>query len=151
MTNTVKTAEGTGLSDTQIIENLQEGADAADVFAATREWSLEKMRLSIQSRGDFFDRQGAIVFELDGREVLHAYVNSLPITIGSDEKTDCRLPHEGISRVHCRLESVGNLVRLCDNGSKNGTYLNGKSIDFEDLCDGDEIKLGSVSMRVKRT
>ncbi len=139
-----------GLSDTQIIENLQEGADTADVFAATREWSLEKVRLSIESRGDYFDRKGVVVFEQDGREVLNACMCALPITIGSGEKADFRLDGEGVSRVHCRLESIGNLVRLCDVGSKNGTRLNGKPIDFEDLCNGDEIQIGSASLRVKR-
>ncbi len=145
-----KNTEIAELSDTQIVARLQEAADTEDVFAATREWSLEKMRQSIQSRGDFFDRQGTLVFELGGQEVLNICMCALPVTIGSGEKADCRLDYEGISRVHCRLEAIGNLVRLCDNGSKNGTRLNGKPIDFEDLCDGDEIQIGSVSVRVKR-
>lgn len=138
------------LSDDQIIERLQAASDAEDVFAATREWSLEKMRLSIQSRGDYFDRKGTVVFELDGEEVLRVCMCSLPVTIGNGEKADCRLDFEGISRLHCRLESVGNLMRLCDAGSKNGTRLNGKAIDYEDLCDGDELELGVVSLRVRR-
>jgi pSer/pThr/pTyr-binding forkhead associated (FHA) protein len=137
-------------SDAQIIQRLQDAAEAEDVFAATREWSLEKMRLSIKSRGDYFDRKGAVVIELDGEDVLRVCMCNLPVTIGRGEKSDCRLVYEGISRLHCRLERVGNLVRLCDAGSKNGTHLNGKSIDFEDLCDGDELKLGVVSLRVKR-
>ena len=145
-----KDRKASGLSDMQIIKTLQDASDTEDVFAATREWSLEKMRKSIQSRGDFFDRKGTVAFELDGREVLNACMCALPITIGSGEKTDCRLNYEGISRVHCRLETIGNLVRLCDNSSKNGTRLNGKWIEFEDLCDGDEIQIGSISMRVKR-
>ena len=145
-----KDKKAIGLSDMQIIKTLQDASDTEDVFVATREWSLKKMRRSIQSRGDFFDRKGMVVFELDGREVLNACMCALPITIGSGEKADCRLDYEGISRVHCRLEAIGNLVRLCDNGAKNGTRLNGKRIDFEDLCDGDEIQIGSISMRVKR-
>jgi pSer/pThr/pTyr-binding forkhead associated (FHA) protein len=146
----IQNNEGSELSDVQIIAKLREAADTADVFAATREWSLEKMRQSIRSRGDFFDRKGAVVFELDGQEVLRVCACALPVTIGSGEKADCRLVYEGISRVHCRLEVIGNLVRLCDAGSKNGTRLNGKPIDFEDLCDGDEIQIGSISVRVRR-
>lgn len=138
------------LSDTQIIRRLQDAADAEEVFAATREWSLEKMRLAIHSRGDYFDRKGVLVLELAGREVLNVCMCALPVTIGRGEKADCRLDYEGISRLHCRLEAVGNLVRICDAGSKNGTRLNGKPIDFEDLCDGDELQIGTVSLRVKR-
>lgn len=138
------------LSDNQIVTRLQDATEVEDVFAATREWSLEKMRLSIHSRGDYFDRHGMVVFEQDGREVLRADVGELPLTVGRGEKADCRLDFEGVSRRHCRLERVGNLVRLCDAGSKNGTFLNDKRIDYEDLCDGDEVRLGDISFRVIR-
>lgn len=138
------------LSDTQIIARLQAAAEAEDVFTATREWSLEKMRLAIHSRGDYFDRKGVVLFELDGEEVLQVCMCRLPVTIGCGDKADCRLGYEGISRLHCRLEAIGNLVRIFDAGSKNGTLLNGKPIDYEDLCDGDELQLGSVFLRVKR-
>lgn len=150
MKTQIKTEEGGGLSDNQIIERLQDASEVKDVFAATREWSLEKMRISIHSRGDYFDRQGMLAFELDGREVLRVGSCVLPVTVGRGEKADCLLDFEGISRLHCRLERVGNLIRLCDAGSKNGTFLNGMRIDFEDLCDGDEVKLGNISFRVKR-
>ncbi|VGO12081.1 FHA domain-containing protein FhaA [Pontiella desulfatans] len=138
------------LSDTQIIKTLQDAADSGDVFASTREWSLEKMRESINSRGDYFDRNGAVVFELEGREVFRISVNSLPVTIGSGEYADFRLDYAGISRVHCRLVAVGNLVRISDDHSKNGVRLNGKSIEAEDLCDGDVLQLGTVQLRVGR-
>lgn len=137
-------------TDQQIIQALRDAADAEEVFTATRDWSLEKMRLSIPSRGDYFDRMGMVAFEKEGAEVLRVCMCNLPITIGRGDKVDCRLDFEGISRVHCRVETIGNLIRLCDAGSKNGTWLNGKRIDFEDLCDGDMIQIGTVSLRVKR-
>ncbi|VGO12094.1 Glycogen accumulation regulator GarA [Pontiella desulfatans] len=143
-------AQCRNLSDNQIIERLQDAAEAEDVFSATREWSLEKMRLSIHSRGDYFDRQGLVSFERDGNEALRVELSSMPATIGRGEKADCKLDFGGVSRLHCRLERVGNLVRICDAGSKNGTILNGKKIDFEDLCDGDELQLGSVLLRIRR-
>lgn len=138
------------LTDNQIIERLQDRSDVGNVFAATREWSLEKMRISIHSRGDYFDRWGQVVFESAGREVLRVGLNRMPVTVGRGEKADCRLDYEGISRLHCRLEAVGNLVRIADAGSKNGTILNGKRIDYEDLRDGDDLKLGTLSLRVVR-
>lgn len=142
--------EPCGFSDNQIIKTLQETVDSADVFSATREWSLEKMRQSIRSRGDYFDRNGAVIFELAGNEVLRASVSNMPLTVGRGEKADLRLDYPGVSRVHCRLEAVGSLVRLSDIGSKNGVRLNGKRIDHEDLSDGDEIQIGTISVRVRR-
>lgn len=138
------------LSDEQIIETLQDASDNEQVFASTREWSMEKMRQSIESRGDYFDRKGVVVFEVAGRELLRVCMCSMPVTIGSGEKADVRLEHEGISRVHCRLEAVGNLVRICDAHSKNGLWLNGCRIEAEELCDGDEVAIGTLSFRVKR-
>lgn len=140
-----------GIPDEEIVKTLQDATDAEAVFSATREWSMDKMRQAIYSRGDYFDRKSALVFELDGKDVMRVSMCSLPVTIGSGERADCRLEYEGISRVHCRLEAVGNLVRLTDSESKNGTRLNGKVIDSEDLCDGDIVQIGSVLLRVKRT
>jgi pSer/pThr/pTyr-binding forkhead associated (FHA) protein len=140
-----------GIPDEEIVKTLQDAADAEAVFSATRDWSMEKMRQAINSRGDYFDRKSALVFELDGKDVMRVSMCSLPVTIGSGERADHQLEYEGISRVHCRLEAVGNLVRLSDSDSKNGTRLNGKVIDSEDLCDGDIIQIGTVLLRVKRT
>lgn len=145
--STFETKERT---DQEIIHVLRDAADSDSVFTATKEWSLEKTRLSVHSRGDFFDRAGVLVLENDGKEMLRVTRCDLPVTIGRGEKVDCRLDYEGVSRVHCRIESVGNLIRLCDADSKNGTWLNGKLIDHEDLCDGDVIQLGTVSLRAKR-
>jgi pSer/pThr/pTyr-binding forkhead associated (FHA) protein len=151
MMNKQEEIDAAMITDEDIVKTLQDAADAEEVFSATREWSLDKMRQAIYSRGDYFDRKGALVFELDGKDVLRVCMCSLPVTIGSGERADCRLEYEGISRVHCRLEAVGNLVRLSDSDSKNGTRLNGKVIDSEDLCDGDIIQIGTVLFRVKRT
>jgi len=140
----------TEISDEMMIRNLQEIVDSAGVFSATRKMGLENMRLSVLSRGDFFDRKSVVSFELKGVEVFSVSMCDLPATIGRGERVDCHLDYEGISRVHCRLERVGGLVRLFDAGSKNGTLLNKKEIQMQDLCDGDVIQLGSVCLRVRR-
>lgn len=148
--NTHRSSDSENPTDEHIIETLQKSADAEEVFVSTREWSLDKIRASIHSRGDFFDRNSELVLEMDDREVFRACMCQLPSTIGRGEKADFRLNYEGVSRVHCRLEPRGNLIRLIDVGSKNGTWLNGKRIDSEDLCDGDQIEIGSVALRAKR-
>jgi len=137
-------------SDEEIIAALREAAEPEKVFESNRDWNLEKMRCSVGSRGDFFDRKGGVVFERDGEPVLRACVCDLPATVGSGEKADCRLLFEGVSRIHCRLLAVGSLVRLEDAGSKNGTWLNGRKIEAEDLCEGDELRLGALVVRVRR-
>ena len=137
-------------SDEQLLETLRLSYDASDAFLSIGIWGRERFKESIHSRGDCFDRCGAVVFERNEQEVLRIPVASLPATIGSSRKADFVLNEEGVSRLHCHLEPVGSLVRICDNDSTNGLKLNHKKIDQEDLCDGDELKLGSATFIVRK-
>ena len=138
------------ISDRKILEELQDAAEESGVFSATSEWGIERMKQSFNSRGDCFERCGAVVFEYEGEEVLRVPVACLPATIGRGDKVDYVLNYSGISRVHCHLESAGNLVRICDDASTNGIILNRKKIESEDLCDGDEVTIGTVSLRSRK-
>jgi hypothetical protein len=138
------------ISDELMIRDLQEVMDSGGVFSATRELGLENMRLSMSSRGDYFDRKSILVFELDLAEVLRVSMCDLPVTIGRGKQVDRCLDYEGVSRVHCRLERFGGLVRICDIGSKNGTLVNGKLVEVQDICEGDVIQLGTARLRVRR-
>jgi eukaryotic-like serine/threonine-protein kinase len=69
-----------------------------------------------------------------------------------------------ISRHHCELDIDPPAIRVCDLGSRNGTWLNGERInqgaayledesqrqpgDFVPLKDGDELGIGSIIVRV---
>lgn len=137
-------------SDDQILGALKETLGSGEVFKAAHNWCFEEMSQSVHSRGDFFDRNSSVVFERAGKEVLKIPVKNLTVTIGRGEQADCRLDDEGVSRSHCRLERIGGLVRISDNDSKNGIMLNGKKIMSEELCDGDELIIGSISLRIRR-
>jgi len=137
-------------SDDVLFETIRISAEASEAFLATGEWGRSRFKKSINSRGDCFDRCGEVVFEDNGHDVLKIPVSSLPATIGSSQQADYVLNMKGISRLHCHLEPVGNLVRICDDDSTNGVILNHKKIDQEDLCDGDELQLGTVVLRVRK-
>lgn len=142
-------AKNKSIPDEHLMKTIKSGVDASEAFTATRDWSFERVKMSVESRGDTFDRDGAVVFEEAGAEVLRVLFSALPVTIGSAEAADFRLERSGVSRMHCHLEPVGSLVRIHDNGSTNGVLLNGKKIDSDDLCDGDELQLGSAVLRVR--
>ncbi len=73
------------------------------------------------------------------------------VTIGRSKESDICL-HEycqgskKVSRVHARLEQVGEAWQLTDNGSANGIYVNGQRVSDAPvfLNDGDRIILGST-------
>ena len=55
-----------------------------------------------------------------------------------------------VSRRHARSFVAGDKATLEDLGSKNGTYLGGRPVEgATPLGDGDEIRLGSVQLKVK--
>lgn len=138
------------MTDDDIIKTIQSSSEETGAFSATNQWGFARLRASIASRGDTFDRGGAVVLEKDGAEVLRIPVAGLPSTLGSGTAVDFVLEHAGISRLHCHLESVGSLVRIVDDGSTNGLLLNRKKIVAEDLCEGDELALGSLVLRVRK-
>ncbi|MBK8029516.1 MAG: FHA domain-containing protein [Chloroflexi bacterium] len=56
----------------------------------------------------------------------------------------------GVSRIHATLQLQNNRVTICDNGSTNGTYLNGKRLKSSAsyvLNEGDYVALGTLLLR----
>lgn len=60
------------------------------------------------------------------------------------------IDHDTVSRRHARIVIAGDKATLEDLGSKNGTYLRGKPVGRPtDLVDGDDIRLGSVPLKLR--
>jgi DNA-binding winged helix-turn-helix (wHTH) protein len=60
------------------------------------------------------------------------------------------IDRDTVSRRHARIVVAAGTATLEDLGSKNGTYLRGRRIEgVMPVANGDEIKLGSVPLRVK--
>jgi DNA-binding winged helix-turn-helix (wHTH) protein len=67
--------------------------------------------------------------------------------LGRSLDADIRFDVPGVSRRHARIVVNGGQVVLEDLGSQNGTYLRGERITGRaTLADGDEIRLGPVSI-----
>ncbi|HUJ28454.1 MAG TPA: FHA domain-containing protein, partial [Myxococcales bacterium] len=68
------------------------------------------------------------------------------VTIGRGAENDVVLNDGGVSRLHARIEKQGSAWMLLDNGSANGTELNGATIDKpRQLRAGDRIGVGPVT------
>lgn len=64
-------------------------------------------------------------------------------TIGRHPDADLFLRDEGVSRYHARVVCAPDgSAELCDLGSTNGTFVNGRRIDRQALRDGDRIQVG---------
>jgi pSer/pThr/pTyr-binding forkhead associated (FHA) protein len=69
------------------------------------------------------------------------------IRIGRGFSAELRLDDPTVSRRHAIVAALaGGRVRILDDRSANGTFVNGRSVLEAELADGDLIRLGSVSM-----
>ena len=69
------------------------------------------------------------------------------LTVGRDQDADICVPLPEISRRHCRVCREGIHCVVEDLGSRNGTVVNGVYQQRAELRDGDEIRLGKVTLR----
>ena len=67
------------------------------------------------------------------------------VTIGRTDASSLVLSDSGLSRKNTTIFRDGNSVLVVDEGSLNGTYLNGRKLigAAEELRDGDELRIGS--------
>lgn len=65
------------------------------------------------------------------------------VTLGRSESNDIVLPSPQVSSLHLVLKREGEGFRLLDQGSTNGTRVNGREVDEVNLADGDEILIGT--------
>jgi pSer/pThr/pTyr-binding forkhead associated (FHA) protein len=89
------------------------------------------------------------------------------LTVGRARDCDIRMPdgltNADVSRHHCLFAIKPPEIRLCDLGSRNGTFVNGMRIDAKDrtsqladpcisseiaLKDGDEVRVGGTTFQI---
>src|SRR5436190_3606122 len=84
-----------------------------------------------------------IMFRADGQRRSFSITRDLTV-IGRREDCDLRIPLGDVSRKHCRLVMDGDVIRVEDLGSSNGTFRNGERIQQTELTAGDTLQVGPV-------
>jgi hypothetical protein len=69
-----------------------------------------------------------------------------PVILGRSRRVDIPIRDRLLSRKHCSIVPAGQGFYLIDLKSSNGTFLNGKKIDREELKLDDIIEIGSTVM-----
>jgi pSer/pThr/pTyr-binding forkhead associated (FHA) protein len=69
-----------------------------------------------------------LVFKLVSGERIDQSIESNNFIIGRSAKCDVVIPHEGMSRMHCRIEVIHGEVYVTDLGSTNGVLIDGERI-----------------------
>ncbi|WP_216638684.1 FHA domain-containing protein [Mycobacterium colombiense] len=74
---------------------------------------------------------------------LRSFAAGHEVVVGRDVQADVRIPDPRISRAHLILRFDQGRWLAIDNGSLNGTYLNGYRMPVVDVHDGQSIHIGN--------
>lgn len=67
-------------------------------------------------------------------------------SIGRHPESDIFLDDVTVSRRHAIVTRAEHAIALDDNGSLNGTYVNGERVEHRDLATGDEVQIGRFKL-----
>jgi predicted component of type VI protein secretion system len=86
----------------------------------------------------------------DDAEVAdHAFVlDSRPVNVGRSRENDVCLGDPEVSRHHCELQRIEDVIVVADLASSNGTFVNGLRITQAILKPGDKLTLGRLAFRI---
>ncbi len=91
------------------------------------------------------------VKKIVGEKISTELINAENFTIGRSQKDNFIIDEGGVSRRHLLIKAEGNVIWLTDNGSSNGTFLNGKKLEAQknyQYESGSIIRLANSQTRV---
>jgi hypothetical protein len=80
-------------------------------------------------------------------EVLLIPLDKPIMHLGRGLSADVRLEDPQVSRRHAIVAQRGDGVRVLDDRSSNGTFVNGREVTVDTLADGDVLRLGRIVLR----
>ncbi len=103
------------------------------------EW-LAEVRERIEQPGEY------LAYEEDGETMVMALTHEWT-RVGRSLAADVRFDDPTVSRRHALLVRQPDGVRVLDDRSLNGVFVNGERIEWRVLRDGDEIVVGRYQLR----
>lgn len=89
-----------------------------------------------------------LIATVEGVEIKHVYLTRDKTTLGRKDTNDIVLDNLVVSSRHCVFELKGLAdVFIEDVGSTNGTFVNNKRIQRQQLQDGDVIAIGNFRIQ----
>ena len=83
----------------------------------------------------------------DGKDTRLIRMESSITHLGRGLTSDLRFEHKHVSRTHALVVRHGRVVRVLDNRSTAGTYVNGRRVVATNIQNGDVIRIGPVVMQ----
>ena len=108
---------------------------AAEPAAAARPDWIDEARTNLSTPGKY------LAYEDSGRRIV-VPVSREWTRIGRSLAADVRFDDSTVSRRHALIVAQADGVRVLDDRSLNGVFVNGERVDWRGLKDGDEILVG---------
>ncbi len=130
-----------GMSPQTVIRPPAEGiTERVDPVSVLDERTISRASEGQVEHGRYLEVQGA-------ERTLLIPVKEDVIHIGRGLNADLHLDESSVSRRHAILVPRANGARILDDRSSNGTFVNGRRVQQEDLSNGDVIVVGRVVLR----
>ena len=94
-----------------------------------------------EARGNLAAPGKYLAYEDSGRRIVVPVAREWT-RIGRSLAADVRFDDSTVSRRHALIVSQADGVRVLDDRSLNGVYVNGRRVEWSPLTDGDEIVVG---------
>jgi pSer/pThr/pTyr-binding forkhead associated (FHA) protein len=92
---------------------------------------------------------GPSLLIFDGDDQYTHSISSGIVRIGRSITADIQLEDPMVSRKHAVVEVSGDAIRVLDDRSLNGVYVNGERVEMQSpLRDDDEIQIGAFVLRL---
>jgi adenylate cyclase len=85
-----------------------------------------------------------------GNQYTYDITGSSVVSVGRAVTNDLAVVDPTISRKHAELKATPGGVEVTDNGSSNGTFVNGVQIEHSLVVPGDEVTFGKVVFKLEK-
>jgi pSer/pThr/pTyr-binding forkhead associated (FHA) protein len=123
------------ITDVENTGALPTGAASEEPARRERPSWVEDARAGLNEPGKY------LAYEESGRHIVVALSREWT-RIGRSMAADLRFDDATVSRRHALVVSQAEGVRVLDDRSLNGVYVNGRRVEWSQLADGDEVAIG---------
>lgn len=100
----------------------------------------------VQAARDAAPAAGTYLAYLDGAELQLLSLEDEQVRIGRSLSADVRFDDPTVSRRHALIVPQDDGMRIVDDRSLNGVFVNGERVEWRTLRDGDEIVIGRYTL-----
>ena len=76
-------------------------------------------------------------------------LTDFPLRLGRAPEADVHVGDRWVSREHCEIDCIDDVLLVRDLGSKHGTFVNGRSVLEAELRPGDLLNIGITRFLVE--